>query len=278
MPLSGDEIETRTRELDKIANNIEDLVVELFSSVETHGWFSIFGRLNIYEWRSPDEEAKQVQRDIQRKYEKWTASVKPLVERRSPENVEKFKKRYKSFKEIVGLDDGVVVPKNPKSARADALDAFHDQQNMVNNILNKIDLEPLLEAGTDEQKFNPPTELFDDELISQCLEQYNLGNFQSAIQNAFIVLEERIRKQGDLPQDKVGRELAQMAFEPDSGPLRFGATGAERAGAKNLYVGAIMTYRNPSSHRFKSDLDRKQSYNILCLVNLLLMSISDDLE
>jgi uncharacterized protein (TIGR02391 family) len=276
MTLSEEEVGNRIGELEEIADRIEDLLNNFFAKMETREWFKLSDKFIIYEWMSQDDGVKQTRRRILKEYEKWFASVKPLIEAHRPDRLENFEEKYNEFKLTVNLDEEVVVPEDPAIACANTIDTFHDQRNLLNTILNKIDLGPLLDSEANELYLGSPDELFDDEIVSQCFNHFHRGDFQNAIQNAFIVLEERIRNYGNLPQDEVGRNLAQKAFEPDSGPLRFGETGAERAGAKNLYTGAFMTYRNPSSHRMKKNLDRKQSYSILCLVNLLLGSLPEN--
>lgn len=276
MSLSEEDIENRVGELEDLADSIENLLNKFFARMETREWVKLSDTFTICDWESPSNEARQTQRSVRKQYERWYSSVKPLIQEHSPDRVEDFREYYIDFKSIVDLDDEVVVPEEPAEACADAIDVFDHQRNLINNILNRIEIEPLLNPEVNELYFGSPDELFDDEIVSRCFSHFRRGDFQNAIQDAFIVLEERIREQGNLPQDEVGRSLAQKAFGPDSGPLRFGATGAERAGAMNLYIGAFMTYRNPSSHRIKKDLDRKQAYHVLCLVNLLLHSIPED--
>jgi uncharacterized protein (TIGR02391 family) len=119
-------------------------------------------------------------------------------------------------------------------------------------------------------------EIFDEELIARCSSQFNHGQYQDAIQNAFIVVEERIRKMGDYSYDMNGVDLATNAFNPDSGELSFGEIESEKRGIMHLYRSGFMAFRNPSSHRFLDDLDRIQAYHILAYANMLLQLLEEN--
>lgn len=116
----------------------------------------------------------------------------------------------------------------------------------------------------------------DDELIERgCIDQYRSDHFQSAVTNAFTVLEERIREKGGYDASKHGVNLIQEAFHHEEGPLSFGQTKAEREGVMLLYRGAFQTLRNPPSHRFLDDLDSRQARDIIYFVDLLLNLIDE---
>jgi uncharacterized protein (TIGR02391 family) len=123
-----------------------------------------------------------------------------------------------------------------------------------------------------------PSEIFDEELIARCSQQFNQENYQSAVQNAFIALEERIREQGGFSYDINGVELVTEAFKPDGGPLSFGEINSEQQGIMQQYRSAFMAFRNPSSHRFLEDLDKVQTYHLLCYANMLIQMIKENTE
>lgn len=118
-------------------------------------------------------------------------------------------------------------------------------------------------------------EKFDTELLSRVVPLYDRGHYQSAVQTAFIILEERVRSLGDFPQNQHGDSLITDAFSPEDGPLSFGKTGGEQKGAQFLYRGAMMTFRNPVSHRFVRKIDKEYTRDVLHTVNLLLRSIDE---
>lgn len=117
-----------------------------------------------------------------------------------------------------------------------------------------------------------PNDFFDEELANRCFHHFDRGDYQDAIQNAFIVLEERIRSTAGISQDIVGNELCQQAFDPDGGPLATGETGGERAGVRDLFRGMFLAFRNASHHRFLDEehLDGERAYSLLCTINMLL--------
>lgn len=123
-----------------------------------------------------------------------------------------------------------------------------------------------------------PKEIFDERLVEHCAEQFARGQHQSAVQNAFIALEERIRDLGDYTSEDHGTELITNAFNPGDGPLSFGQTSAEMEGIMHLYRGAYMSFRNPASHRFVEDINEVQAYHLLCLANLLLSLLEENQE
>ena len=65
------------------------------------------------------------------------------------------------------------------------------------------------------------------------------------------------------------------------GELSFGETGGEKQGVMFLYRGAMMSLRNPASHRFIEQVDEDYARDTLHTVNLLLRlvdmnSVSDE--
>jgi len=112
--------------------------------------------------------------------------------------------------------------------------------------------------------------VFDEEVLERCAHHFEQGNFEEAVQNALKTLEVRIREEGGFSQNEYGDSLAMEAFRPDEGPLSFGETDAEQQGVMFLYRSAFKTFYNPAKHRFLDDLDKKQTYHILCFVNMLI--------
>lgn len=118
-----------------------------------------------------------------------------------------------------------------------------------------------------------PEEGFDDRLYSRCASDYEQERYQSAIQTAFLILEERVREKGGYSHDEYGADLVTQAFSPDSGELSFGYNKGEKQGSMFLYRGAVQLIRNPVNHRTFDNIDRQQAHDILCFVNLLLTYI-----
>lgn len=132
----------------------------------------------------------------------------------------------------------------------------------------------------DELDIDLPDQFFDEDLARRSFKHFDSGDYQEAIQQAFILLEERIRSKADLPQDMVGSKLCQTAFAPTEGPLSTGETGGEQEGVRSLFKGSFLAFRNASHHRFLDEehLDTERAYSLLCLINMLLTMTDEAAE
>jgi len=121
---------------------------------------------------------------------------------------------------------------------------------------------------------------FDEELNERAISQYQDGHYQSAVQTAFIILEERVRERGDFSREVHGDDLMTEAFKPDGGQIAMGETEGEQQGIMFLYRGAMLSLRNPTSHRFVKEVDEDYARDALHTINLLLrllkLNKSDD--
>lgn len=127
------------------------------------------------------------------------------------------------------------------------------------------------EWADDSEEFSDvDSSVLDQELADRVIPEYEDGHYQSAVQSAFIILEERIREWGGFGRDIHGDDLMTEAFSPDDGPLSFGETGGEKQGVMFLYRGAMLSLRNPASHRFIDEVDKDYARDAIHTVNLLL--------
>jgi uncharacterized protein (TIGR02391 family) len=95
-----------------------------------------------------------------------------------------------------------------------------------------------------------PAELLHPDLRSNALGLYRQGLFDTAVFEAFKLLEVAIRNAAGLSQDLLGTKLAARAFHPDTGELTERSDEAgERQALMNLMTGALGSYKNPQSHR-----------------------------
>lgn len=108
------------------------------------------------------------------------------------------------------------------------------------------------------------------DLRTDAVPEYIDGHYQSSVRTAYRVLEEKIREEGDFPQDSVGMGMAEDAFSPDDGPLTFADVGAEQKGWMFLYAGGFGALRNPPSHRNEDSIDQRRAMKTLHFVDLLL--------
>lgn len=127
-----------------------------------------------------------------------------------------------------------------------------------------------LQKAIKEQDVELPESILDDELRLRVVEHFENEQYQSAVQQAFITLEERVRDKGNFSYEESGTSLMTQAFHYDNGHLAIGETEAERRGVMLLYKSAFQSFRNPSSHRFLEDMSAKRAHHIISFVDLLL--------
>jgi len=111
----------------------------------------------------------------------------------------------------------------------------------------------------------------DDRLSERCDDLIRTEQYDAAVTQAFVLLEERLRDA--LGKDKgAGVNLSELAFAPKTGQLgqRLDLSEGEVAGVQSLFVGAFKAFRNPAAHS-KVGHDRDEARAIIHLVNLLLM-------
>jgi uncharacterized protein (TIGR02391 family) len=87
-------------------------------------------------------------------------------------------------------------------------------------------------------------------ILKKSLRLLKAEQFESAVLQAFKVLETSVRKLIGAPSDDVGISLLRRAFHPDSGPLtNMSLPKAEREAFSHYISGAFGYYKNACSHR-----------------------------
>ena len=100
---------------------------------------------------------------------------------------------------------------------------------------------------------NPPRgrrriKISDDVLRQRCLDLLNAqGDFDRPVNQALIVLEDRVRTMARLPATAVGKSLMRGAFGND-GPIILSDIRSEQEGWRSQFVGMYAMLRNPTSH------------------------------
>lgn len=109
----------------------------------------------------------------------------------------------------------------------------------------------------------------DTELILRCGPLIHIDAFDEAVRQAFVLLEERLRKM--LNKDRAtGGQLIQYAFSPEGPFTKIMADNVtERDGLHDLLVGAFKLYRNPTAHTIVG-YERAEARAVINLVDLLL--------
>ena len=95
-----------------------------------------------------------------------------------------------------------------------------------------------------------PVDMIHASLRSTALSLFRQELFDTAVFEAFKVLEVSIRQAAGLGDEFLGTKLTARAFDPKGGPLTDKmAEAGERQSLMNLMSGAIGSYKNPQSHR-----------------------------
>lgn len=138
-------------------------------------------------------------------------------------------------------------------------------------------LEEISERGSEEssQQAAGLSGLHDDLERVGVVDHMERGHYQSAILDAFKILEENVREKAGYDTEIYGTDMMHEAFSPDTGPLALGDTHAEKEGYMKLYAGIMQSYRNPASHR-SIELNWREARDIILTVNLLLNNLPDD--
>jgi uncharacterized protein (TIGR02391 family) len=116
----------------------------------------------------------------------------------------------------------------------------------------------------------------DDKLKSRCADLLSAGgHFDRVINQATLVLEERIReKVPDLMSD-IGLALVGKAINGELAKtrIRFSDNSSEQEGFANLFRGLIGAFRNPSHHRFLEKVTREQALQICAFIDNMLAAL-----
>ena len=100
-----------------------------------------------------------------------------------------------------------------------------------------------------------PREMLPDAIDQSVFPMFLRGQYETAVLEAFRLLEIRVReacheKDPQFDRDLIGRDLMAQAFQEQSGPLTDNSEPTpERECLKLLFMGAIGRFKNPSSHR-----------------------------
>ncbi len=111
-----------------------------------------------------------------------------------------------------------------------------------------------------------------DDLRNKVHDDFLEGDYETAIFRAFKLLEEKVRSKTKQPPGIFGADLMSKAFKPNGGILKHpnAQTPAEEEAFHFIMRGAIMWFKNPSSHRTVDYDNAEQAAQVLCFSNLLL--------
>lgn len=106
----------------------------------------------------------------------------------------------------------------------------------------------------------------DPKLYERCKDK----DYHDVATNGFPILEDRIRAKIGVDPSYSGKKLIDYAFNPDTGKLTLGETQSEREAFYFIFRGALGFLRNPPSHRFTDDESNIETFEIICMIDLLL--------
>lgn len=123
------------------------------------------------------------------------------------------------------------------------------------------------------QQFLESKSELDPELQKWCSPLIHQGKYDDAIRNAFVLVEERMKRILN-DQTLYGWKLINAVFDENTGPLGkyIIHSNKERRGLKLLFEGAFTLYRNPTAHNFV-DYSSKEAKSIIGFVNILLITL-----
>ncbi len=97
------------------------------------------------------------------------------------------------------------------------------------------------------------------------------GEYDSAVFEAFKQVEVAVRDAGSFSAGDLGVTLMRDAFNPNTGPLTDkNAEEGERQALRELFSGAIGSYKNPHSHRNVALTDPQEAAEMIILASHLL--------
>jgi uncharacterized protein (TIGR02391 family) len=143
--------------------------------------------------------------------------------------------------------------------------AWDDAMNMIENLKGR-----LIEAESRSMLIK------DDQLRDRCQDLLvRPGKLDTAVRDAAVVLEHRIRTLSGLPQHEVGVELVDKALNRKTGILVVKGLDSERRAVHDLIRGTIGFIKNPLSHQIIADYDVTRARQVVGLIDVLLQLLQE---
>lgn len=112
----------------------------------------------------------------------------------------------------------------------------------------------------------------DEELKGRCSDILSSpGNFDRVVNQATLVLEDRIRTRSNVP-DLVGVQLVNKAINSDCrrSVLQMSEDPEEHEGIAHICRGIVLSFRNPTHHRITHGYSRQDAIKFCAFVDILL--------
>jgi uncharacterized protein (TIGR02391 family) len=117
-----------------------------------------------------------------------------------------------------------------------------------------------------------PVEI-DPVLVREVRPLFVRGDYDTAVFRAFKEVEVRVRKKGNFSNDDYGVDLMRKAFGANGPLTNKTATKGEQDAVRELFSGALGTFKNPSSHREVKYDDPKEVADAISIANQLLRMV-----
>lgn len=117
-----------------------------------------------------------------------------------------------------------------------------------------------------------PVEI-DPVLVREVRPLFVRGDYDTAVFHAFKEVEVRVRKKGNFSNDDYGVDLMRKAFGTNGPLTNKTATKGEQDAVRELFSGALGTFKNPSSHREVKYDDPKEVADAISIANQLLRMV-----
>jgi len=115
--------------------------------------------------------------------------------------------------------------------------------------------------------------IHDEELLGRCRDiLLAKSNFDRPINQATLVLEDRIRKKSKPGKRLVGENLIGYAFNADLDKtvLKISNISAEQGGFTFILKGIVPTFRNPTHHHVTNEFSQEDALRICSFIDVLL--------
>ncbi len=115
--------------------------------------------------------------------------------------------------------------------------------------------------------------LHDKELRERCLDLLQASSkFDRVVNQATLVLEDRIRTKAGLSEKLVGEGLVNRVLNPDLGKtvLKISSDSDEHRGFCDICRGMVGAFRNPTHHHLTDTITREEAFKVCAFVDTLL--------
>jgi hypothetical protein len=118
----------------------------------------------------------------------------------------------------------------------------------------------------------------DDELKNRCSDLLSAtGHFDRVINQATLVLEDRIRTKSGIDKPLTGVQLVNVVLNADLGKtiLRISEVAEEHEGVCHICRGVMLTFRNPTHHYVTDAYSREDALKVCAFIDNLLTAIDN---